>query len=188
MRQTCLIIAVSALLLAPAAQAQSQGEARPPQAPASDLLEVQGQDDPNALLAERLVRLSLRGLDKLTQETINRELGEMAGQMPEEQTRWFRRNAASILESHMGLMIDSITTEYAARFTEAELNALIAFYETPMGRDIARKQLELGGAMGEAMQRFQIAYLTELGTKFCAEFDCEGAAPKGTSTAKPNRR
>ena len=75
----------------------------------------------------------------------------------------------------------------AARFTEAELNALIAFYDGPMGQDIARKQMELGGSLGEAMQTFQVSFLTELMTKFCGEFDCEGQEVKGAPSAKAPR-
>lgn len=101
--------------------------------------------------------------------------------------RWLRRNAPTIIESNLSVLVGAITQEYATRFTEAELNALIAFYEGPLGRDIARKQMETGGALGEAMQKFQIAFLTELMTKFCGEFDCGGDPAKAPPTPKPNR-
>ncbi|MFE9084076.1 DUF2059 domain-containing protein [Brevundimonas sp. NPDC003935] len=108
--------------------------------------------------------------------------------MPEEQARWFRRHALQIMNTHMRPMIDEMTRDYAERFSEAELRALVAFYETPMGRGIARKQMEAGMAQGEIMQRFEVAYLTDLMTKFCAEFDCQAEAPKGQAARKPSAR
>ena len=52
----------------------------------------------------------------------------------------------------------------------------------------ARKQMEAGMEQGELLQQFEVAYLTDLMTKFCAQFDCEGAAPKGDAAGKPSRR
>ena len=184
MHKLNLIIAVSAFLLAGTAQAQD--EARP-QPSASGLVRVVMQDDPRPALADRLVRLTLRGMDKFTQETITQQLEAAGDAMPEDQQRWLRRNAPSIVETNLRLMIATITQEYAVRFSEAELNALIAFYDGPMGQDIARKQMELGGSLGEAMQTFQVSFLTELMTKFCGEFDCEGQEVKGAPSAKAPR-
>ncbi len=184
MRKSCLIAAVAALPLVFGSAAQAQAIERG----ASDPLQVVESDDPRPVLAERLVQLTLNGMEKLTQETITQDLVEAGDALPEEQARWLRRNASTIMDSHLRPLIGAITQEYAARFTEAELNVLIAFYEGPMGRDIARKQMEVGGALGEAMQKFQVAFVTELATKFCAEFDCEGTAAKTTSAGKPERR
>ena len=174
-----LIIAVSVALWAGAAHAQDAVPSRP----SADATRA-AQDDPRPALAERLVRLTLRGMDKFTQEAITGELEAAGDSMPEDQRRWLRRHTPSIVETNLRPMIAIITQEYAARFSEAELNALIALYEGPMGQDIARKQMELGGALGEAMQKFQIDFLTELMTKFCGEFDCEEQAPKGAPSAK----
>lgn len=186
MRKTSLIAAVAALSFAFGTAVQAQDTERGTSS--SDLLQVVVRDDPRPVLAERLVRLTLNGMEKFTQETITRDLIEAGDALPEEQARWLRRNASSIIDSNLRPLIGAIAQEYATRFTEAELNALIAFYDGPVGRDIARKQMELGGALGEAMQKFQIAFVTELSTKFCAEFDCAAFAAKETPTAKPNRR
>ena len=137
-------------------------------------------------LAERYVQLSMVGMDKTLQGLLDAQIAQWDASVPTEEARWFRRHALQIMQTHMQPMIDEMTRDYAERFSEAELSALVAFYETPMGRGIARKQLEAGVAQGEAMQQFEVAYLTDLMTKFCAEFDCEGALPKGTAAAKPS--
>jgi hypothetical protein len=46
--------------------------------------------------------------------------------------------------------------------------------------------METGGALGQAMQKFQVAFVTELMTKFCGEFDCGAAPVKGSPASKPN--
>lgn len=138
-------------------------------------------------LAERYVELSMVGIDKTLQGLLDAQIAQWDASVPTEQARWFRRHALQIMQTHMQPMIDEMSRDYAERFSEAELSALVGFYETPMGRGIARKQLEAGVAQSQAMQQFEVAYLTDLMTKFCAEFDCEGALPKGTAAAKPSR-
>ncbi|MGH7027950.1 DUF2059 domain-containing protein [Brevundimonas sp.] len=185
MRKFSLIVAISMSLPASFAHAQEGVRAQPP---TSDMLVMVVRDDPRPALAEQLVQMTLRGMDKFTQEMLTQQLAGAEGVMPEEQARWLRRNAGPIADSNLRSLVDAITHEYATRFTEAELNALIAFYGGPLGQDIARKQMEAGGALGEAAQKFQIAFATELMTKFCGQFDCEGEAAKGTPTGKPSRR
>lgn len=139
-------------------------------------------------LAERFVQLSIAGIDKAMQQVLETEIAQWEDAGQSDEARWFRRNALPIMQTHMQPMIAEMTRDYAERFSEAELNALVAFYETPMGRSIARKQLEAGVAQGAAMQQFEVAYLTDLMTKFCAQFECEGELPKGPAAGKPSRR
>lgn len=164
-----------------------QAQERPARSSGAEMVQVVVQDDPRQALARRLVQMTLRGMDKFTQETVTRQLATASDAISEEQMRWLRRNAPTIIESNLSVLVGAITQEYATRFTEAELDALIAFYEGPLGRDIARKQMETGGALGEAMQKFQIAFLTELRAKFCGEFDCGSDAARASPTTKPNR-
>lgn len=146
------------------------------------------QTSERQVLAERYVELSIVGMDKTLQGLLEAQIAQWDASMPAEEARWFRRHALQIMQTHMQPMIDEMTRDYAERFSEAELSALVAFYETPMGRGIARKQLEAGVAQGQAMQQFETAYLTDLMTKFCAEFDCEGGLPKGQAAGKPSSR
>ncbi|WP_312146857.1 DUF2059 domain-containing protein [Brevundimonas sp.] len=77
-------------------------------------------------------------------------------------------------------------TAYAELFTEAELTAMIAFYETPLGQNVARKQLEVSVELEPAMLKFQEDFMTEIMTKFCGQFDCEDEVAKEPSATKPN--
>lgn len=143
-------------------------------------------DNPRLPLAQRLVELSMAGMDKVLQGVI--EQGFESSNLPDEQKHWLRRNMGPMFEAHLRPLIAATVQAYADRLTEAELNAMITFYDSPAGRSIARKQLELSVETGPEMARFEAAFLTELMTKFCGEFDCEGQENKGTRSAKPSRR
>ncbi|MFN4041000.1 MAG: DUF2059 domain-containing protein [Brevundimonas sp.] len=142
------------------------------------------QDAGSEPLARRFVEISLTGMDKVLQNAVNGVIGELPEDMEAEHRRWFTVNAQPILMRHMRPLIDWMAADYAERFTRDELEALIAFYDTPQGRRIAFKQMESGAAAGVQTAEFQTAYVTELLTKFCAEFDCED---EGSSTAPANK-
>jgi len=101
--------------------------------------------------------------------------------LSDEQRAWYTANALSIFRPHMQSMIDTMQRQYAEVFTANELAALVAFYETPEGRIISRKQSEVGAMLGENMGAVTTAYLTDLMTKFCAVFDC----PTSGTAANP---
>lgn len=166
MHKLNLIVAVSVLLLAGTAQAQ---------------------EDPRPALADRLVVLSANGMDKVLQRAIDQSFGALDESLPEEQVLWLRRNTAPIVQTHMRPLMAATAAAYAELFTEAELTAMIAFYETPLGQNVARKQLEVSVEIEPAMQKFQESFMTEIMTKFCGQFDCAGEQAKATSAAKPNR-
>lgn len=166
MRRLDLIVTFAVLLLAGTAHAQ---------------------DDARPALADRLVVLSANGMDKILQKAIDQAFGDLDDSLPEEQVRWLRRNTAPVVQSHMRPLLAATSAAYAELFTEAELTAMIAFYETPLGQEVARKQLEVSLEIEPAMQKFQEGFMTEIMTKFCGQFDCEGEEAKETLAIKPNR-
>ncbi|SPU45723.1 DUF2059 domain-containing protein [Brevundimonas diminuta] len=171
MKRSIIIGLTIALLAAvPAAQAQ------------------QAAPDRRLALAERYVELSIVGLDKMVHETITRQLEQDSVGMPAEHTQWFRANAAVILQPHLQRMIDAMKQDYAENFTEEELVALVGFYETPIGRDIARKQMDIGVEEGLRMVEFETAFSQDLLTKYCGAFDCEAMAQQAAGAAKPSKR
>lgn len=181
MRHALILAACLSMLIGGQASAQD-GAARP-----GAVASQQGEDRRTALAA-RFVELSLAGLDKTMQSVMAAELGDLDDTLGEQEARWFRRHAPEILATHMRPVIDGMRQDYAERFTEAELTALVAFYDTPMGRAIARKQMESGAEQGMLMQQFERDYMIDLQTKFCGAFDCEGQAPKGVGAGKPSNR
>lgn len=149
---------------------------------------ARAQEADNQALARRFVEISLTGMDKVVEAAIRREMSEMPDDMQAEHRDWFGANAQPILMRHMRPLIDEMAVEYARRFSAEELQALVAFYDTPLGRGVAFKQMEIGAEAGGRMGQFQMAYLVELMTKFCAEFDCEARDPPAAPTRKPARR
>ncbi|WP_313004560.1 DUF2059 domain-containing protein [Brevundimonas sp.] len=166
MHRISLIVILAALLLAGSAHAQ---------------------DDARPALANRLVVLSANGMDKVLQQAIDQAFGDFDDSMPDEQVRWLRRNAAPIVQAHMRPLLAATAAAYAELFTEAELTAMIAFYETPLGQNVARKQLEVSVELEPAMLKFQEDFMTEIMTKFCGQFDCEDEVAKEPLATKPNR-
>ena len=153
------------------------------------LLEVRVEDaSRREALTRRYLELTTGGTDKLVQQMVNQEIDALAGTMPAEQATWLRSSAVVIMRPHLDQLIRTMGEEIQTRFTEAELEALIEFYDTPQGRAIAVKQIETGGALGQAVQSFQMSYLRDLMTKFCGAFDCEAMAQEAAGAAKPARR
>lgn len=142
------------------------------------------QDAEQQALARRYVEITLTGMDKVIQSALSQSMGELPEDMEPEHRVWFAANAQPILMRHMRPLIDWMTADYALRFTSGELQALIGFYDTPQGRRIAFKQMEAGAAASPEILQFQGAYVVDLLTKFCAEFDCEA---EGSSTAPANK-
>lgn len=163
-----IVALVCALFAAPAALADSPAERQ--------------------ALAERYVRISMAGFDKLMQQHIDAEAQSLADVLSEEHSRWLRANTIVIMNTHLRPMVDGIARDYAERFTQDELTAMVAFYEGPMGREIARKEMEAGLDQNDLIAQFQIGFLTDLFGRFCATFDCEAMANEANAAAKPARR
>ena len=176
----CFALVVTGVTISAPAQAHTSLEG---QAKAS----VQVSDN-RAALTRRYLELTTGGIDKIVQKLIDDEITAMADNLPAEQLAWFRANTVTIMQPHMDGLIRSLSDDIQTRFTEAELEALIGFYDTPQGRAIAAKQLEMGGAMGQAMESFQMSYLRDLMTKFCGAFDCGAMEQEATGAAKPAKR
>lgn len=134
-------------------------------------------------LAGRYLELT-QGADtaKLIREQI--EEGYAEATLPEDQRAWLTDQMSTMFEEALDLAITEIRDDVADSFTTAELEAAVAFYETPMGRSIARKDLEMSAAMQEAMMPHLMTRITSMSEKFCQRFDC---AAMGQSAAKSGR-
>lgn len=134
--------------------------------------------DPRNALAARLVEVSQGA--KMNQQIVamvEGELEDLDG-VPDDQAAWMRANAPRLALRMVGKILEELTTVYAEAFTERELRAQIAFFETPEGRTIADKSVALGERQAVIVAEAQLAYFSELTTKYCAEFDCPAAAEK----------
>ncbi|MDQ8028206.1 MAG: DUF2059 domain-containing protein [Brevundimonas sp.] len=146
------------------------------------------QDAPDAArqrqldLAGRYLELT-QGADasKLVRSYMEDAYAEM--ELPADQRVWLTDQMTAIFEEVMAATIADIRDDVADEFTTAELEAAVAFYETPMGRSIARKTLEMSLEMQEAMMPHLMPRMTSMSDKFCQRFDCtemsEAAAKAG---------
>lgn len=76
-------------------------------------------------------------------------------------------------------MMDAYVTQYATAFTREELEQLVAFYESPVGRSIMNKTMVLTRQAGEMIERFSPIMEAEMMRQLCARIDCpaQSAAP-----------
>lgn len=146
------------------------------------------QDAPDAArqrqldLAGRYLELT-QGADtmKIVREQIENSYGEM--EMPADQRAWLTDQMTSMFQDVLEVAISEVRDDVADSFTTTELEAAVAFYETPMGRSIARKEIQMSLAMQEAMMPALMTRVESMGEKFCQRFDCgeagEAAAKSG---------
>lgn len=90
----------------------------------------------------------------------------------------------SVLEAFavvMPQMIEASIVMYAEAFTLEELEGLVAFYESPIGRSVMAKSVILSRNAGEILARFQPMMEEETLRRLCAQIDC----PAGTNAPEP---
>jgi hypothetical protein len=151
-----LLVAVFALLSAGTASAQDRGLAE------------------RTVLAERYIRLSMGDDLRPMVESVIEEQLAASGDLTPEQRSWFRANVPVFFDAFMNRLIDLLAPRYAASMTEEELAAGIAFYSSPLGRSLARKQVALQIGMEEDVYEAAESMSAEIDAKYCAAFDCEG--------------
>ena len=103
----------------------------------------------------------------------------------EEEAEWARANMPTMISRMMTQLMADLAPVYAETFTTEELEAQIAFYRTPLGRQVAAKAIELGIAQEALMQEAMVSFMTEVESKYCAEFNC--GTTSGGAAAKPIR-
>lgn len=106
------------------------------------------------------------------------QLDETYGQMdlPEEQRVWMASQLADAVQEAVEVALVELRDDVADAFTVAELEGAIAFYGSPTGRAVVRKQSELNFEMQQVMAPLLLERLGGLMEKFCQRFDCEGLA------------
>ena len=101
---------------------------------------------------------------------------------PAEERAWLTENISAAFQVAMDATFADLTDDVAEIYTAEELEAMIAFSDTPLGRSIAVKGFELGVRMQTVMTPHLTAAFTQLGEKYCARFECE--ATQDAETAK----
>ena len=133
-------------------------------------------------LAERFVQLSMGSeLDRLLRDMVEQQLAQ-APDMDPAQREWMRANMPTLTREFLDDLAGDLAAVYADDFTVEELEALIRFYDSPMGQSIATKQFELGTRSQEILMGSLVRFLQKLEAKFCAEFECEAASTTASRT------
>lgn len=171
-----LIIALVVLALTgPVAQAQDT---------ASENQVVVVETDPRLALADRYLALTVDlDVDKLMREQM--EQGFAGSPATPEQRAWMTDQMTGMFEEVINKAVRDVRSGVAELYTQPELEALVALYEGPLGASLARKNMEAGMMMQEAMMPHLIAGMTGVFEKYCVRFDCEAL---GAAAAKQNGR
>lgn len=148
------------------------------EAPASDAAR-QG----HLQLAERYLELT-QGGDLVKQMRGQIEQGYDASGMPADQRDWMAESMGDLLAEVMELAIAELRDDVADSFTLQELETAIAFYDSPIGRSVVRKQLDMNMELQEVMMPLLMPRMTSLAEKFCLRFDCSAL---GEAAAKEFR-
>jgi hypothetical protein len=68
------------------------------------------------------------------------------------------------------MLVDSLAPVYAARFSKAELDQLLAFYESPVGRHVAAEQ----PAIAQESQQLGLRWGARMGAAIAVDLANEG--------------
>lgn len=126
-------------------------------------------------LAGRYLDLTQGGeLLKQMREQIEEGYGD--SHLPAEQRAWMVENMSGVLEEVMRDTLAELRDDVADSFTAQELEAAITFYESPLGRSVLHKQVDMNSELQEVMAPLLIPRLGALMEKFCQRFDCGAMA------------
>ena len=129
--------------------------------------------------AARQLELARRYIDLMMSDQFEDVIREMVGDeaerdetMPEEDRRFLVDLTADLLTDLIPQMINELVPVYAAAFTEAELEALVAFYDTEMGRSIAAKSVQVMPEENRAMMSVMPQLLDKMAARMCQHYGC----------------
>jgi hypothetical protein len=123
-------------------------------------------------LAERYIALSVGDNLGKSIEAYVGELLAAEGEAEPGHVTWAEENLPGLILAMVDDLMRQLAPIYAEVLTEEELEALIAFYETPIGREVARKTVILSVQTEPLVQAAIERYVGEFATKFCARFEC----------------
>ena len=128
--------------------------------------------DANQLgLAKRLVQAS--GAEAIIMKSLELALPAQRAQNPTINPEFWNRFTAKA-RAEVRVLVDSLAPIYGRRFSKAELEQLVAFYESPVGRHVVADQ----GDIAQESQELGIRWGTRLGAAIAVEMANEGKALK----------
>lgn len=122
-------------------------------------------------LAEQYLELT-QGGDLVKQMRRQIEDGYGDAELPPEQRAWLVDSMTDMFADVMARTIVELRDDVADSFTVEELEAAIAFYDSPIGRSVVRNQVDLNAELQEVMLRLLVPRVTDLMEKYCLRYDC----------------
>ena len=96
-----------------------------------------------------------------------------------EQKRLLNETVQEVMHDATPKILDRLIPAYAATFSDEELQAVVDFYESPLGSAVVRKMPLMAPKSAELMRQMLPEIETEMVTRVCAKVNC-GAAPPPT--------
>jgi len=144
---------------------------------------VRAEQPPQAAPSEpsaRQLALTRRYIDLMLSDQFEDAIREMVGDepamdnsLPEDERRFLVDLTAELVTDMLPRMIEEMTPVYAAAFTEQELEALVAFYDTEMGRSIAAKNVLVMPEVNRAVMSVVPQMLDKMAARMCQHYGCE---------------
>ncbi len=118
-------------------------------------------------IAKRVVQAS--GAEALILKSIELTIPAQRSQNPNIPPEFWDR-FVSRARADVGLLVDSLAPVYATRFSKAELEQLLAFYESPVGRHVTAEQ----PAIAQESQQLGVRWGTRMGAAIAVQMADEG--------------
>lgn len=181
-------LAVAAMLLSVTGAAKAEETARDT-APTVVIASDAAISPEKRALAARVVRLTTVDMEKQLLDYMGNMFSSAdSGDEDRAMEVWFEKNAGPMLLPHVRIFMTEVETLYARLLSVEELQAMIAFYDTPMGRSIARKQTQLGLDMSGPFEAMSLNYTQDLMARFCSDNDCSALDETQPSAASKSTR
>jgi len=132
-----------------------------------------------APVTERQAALTRQYISLMLTDQFEDALREMIGNeaaqdntLPDEDRTFIIDLTAELATDLIPQMIEEMVPVYAAAFTEAELEALVSFYDSEMGRSIAAKNVQVMPEANQAVMSVIPQMLDKMAARMCQHYGC----------------
>jgi hypothetical protein len=160
-------------------------QALPAPAAAHGTRDTESTASPPAASARQLA-LSRRYVDLMQGDQLRAAVRDMvegqaqaeAGTLPEADRRFLTDLTVEIVGDLVPAMMDELVPVYAVVFTEAELESLVAFYDSAEGRSIITKTFASMPEADAAMMTVIPLMLDKMAVRMCDHYGCDPVAAR----------
>jgi hypothetical protein len=145
------------------------------QAPAAPAKVATAAPSPEAIELSRRYFKAMRLEDSLGKalDLLDPALLTGGGDGDPEQAEAMRSATKQALDAAMPRYIEKLTPLLASAYSEEELAALVAFYESPVGQSVVAKSRDVGGISSQAMKDLLPGIMDDAMDRYCQQMGCE---------------